>query len=233
LWLHGSTGSSRTAPACAGAHVLSYDRPGFGGSSPHESRTLDTDALDVEALLDAHHLASVPVLAFSGGAAVAYAFATRAPDRVSRLGIVSGATPPTTPPPTVEALDDVATSLASDPDAAVAALAVDAAPLDLAVLSSAHHRRRLIEGARDAVRTGTRSWIIEALTVRNQWPRNLHEVRCRVILWHGRHDRAVPVSDAETTATLLPSAELRISDEAGHLGWLAVEQDLLTTMLSR
>src|SRR5689334_8061249 len=44
LWLHGSTGSRRTAPQANGVRVIAYDRPGYGTSSPHPERTLASDA---------------------------------------------------------------------------------------------------------------------------------------------------------------------------------------------
>jgi pimeloyl-ACP methyl ester carboxylesterase len=103
LWLHGSTGSSRTAPTLPGVRVISYDRPGYGGSTHHPQRNLFSDASDVEALLNHLGIDQTTLLAFSGGAAIAYAAAVRTPQRLTRLGIVSGAPWPTAPAPSLEA----------------------------------------------------------------------------------------------------------------------------------
>lgn len=91
LFLHGSTGSRRTAPTSPDVGVLAYDRPGYGGSSPHAQRTLTSDAMDVQALLDHLGLEEVAVLAFSGGAATGYACTALLSHRVRCLGVVSGA----------------------------------------------------------------------------------------------------------------------------------------------
>lgn len=55
--------------------MIAYDRPGFGRSSLREARDLRSDVADVCALLDALGVGRVQVLAFFGGAAVAYALA--------------------------------------------------------------------------------------------------------------------------------------------------------------
>jgi pimeloyl-ACP methyl ester carboxylesterase len=38
-----------------------------------------------------------------------------------------------------------------------------------------------------------------------------------VLVWHGRHDRFVPVPHGEWLAARIPGAQGRISDEDGHL----------------
>lgn len=119
LWLHGSTGSRRTAPGAEGVRMISYDRPGYGGSTAHPGRSLQSDAQDVRAVLDALAVGRTAVLAFSGGAAVGYACAARLPARVRRLGIVSGAVWPIRPAPSQEVLHGAAARLHADPAAAV------------------------------------------------------------------------------------------------------------------
>jgi pimeloyl-ACP methyl ester carboxylesterase len=233
LWLHGSTGSSRTAPIQDSARVLAYDRPGYGGSSVHPGRTLRSDVADALALLDAQHVDRTAVLAFSGGAAVGYALAALAPDRVSRLGVVSGATWPVGPPPPDAALRDAGATLrAADPAATVAALAADAPPLDRQALLDPGLATRLRLGVEDAVRSGIEGWVAEARVVRTEWPFLPRDVRCPVLLWHGREDAAVPLAAAETTARTLPVARLHTLPGAGHLGWLAREDSITAAMVS-
>src|SRR4051812_29200684 len=56
---HGSPGSGRLfrteleSARERGLRLITYDRPGFGGSSPHEGRRVADAAADVAAILDA------------------------------------------------------------------------------------------------------------------------------------------------------------------------------------
>jgi len=226
LWLHGSTGSRRTAPQANGIRVIAYDRPGYGGSAPHPTRTLPSDADDVRALLDAIGIAHVAVLAFSGGSAVGYACAALIPDRVSRLGLVSGAPWPTVPAPTDTLLQSAADSLAADPAAAVANLS-GAAAVDDRVLSDPPMRERLVTGVGDAVAAGTEGWVTEGRLIRSDWPFRPHEVRRPVLLWHGLQDDAVPLASVLPWLEQLPDAHLERIADAGHLGWMAQESRIL------
>jgi pimeloyl-ACP methyl ester carboxylesterase len=115
--------------------VLSYDRPGYGGSDFDPARTLLSDASDVEALLDHFKIATVRVLAFSGGAPSAYAVGARLQERVEHIGIVSGAVWPTAAAPSSEAVSAAAESLRADPEAAVARLGDNAPMRDAEVLA--------------------------------------------------------------------------------------------------
>jgi pimeloyl-ACP methyl ester carboxylesterase len=59
FWLHGSPNvGSPPEPLFAAAEAnglrwVSYDRPGYGGSSPHDGRTVASAAADVAAVADA------------------------------------------------------------------------------------------------------------------------------------------------------------------------------------
>jgi pimeloyl-ACP methyl ester carboxylesterase len=226
LWLHGGTGSRRTAPRANGIRVIAYDRPGYGTSTPHPARTLLSDAEDVRALLDAIGISHVAVLAFSGGSAVGYACAARIPDRVSRLGLVSGSPWPTVPTPTDNLLRTAAASLAADLTAAVTGLA-GTAPVDERVLSNPPLRDRLMNGAGDAVAAGIEGWVTEARLIGSAWPFRPHQVRRPVVLWHGLRDHAVPLASILPWLEQLPDAHLERIADAGHLGWIAQEERIL------
>ena len=237
LWLHGNTGSARTAPAADQlAHpvrVLSYDRPGFGTSSPHPDRDLLSDAADVQALLADLGIDRVRLLAFSGGAAVAFAVAVRlGAEVVSRVGIVSGATWPTTPPPPVEALRGAAQALRADPAAAVGRLGVQAPRLDREVLADPSLRAELLDGVVDAVAAGTGGWVRDALLVRSPWPVTPAQVGAPVSWWHGEQDVAVALVAAEAAVSALPLAVLHRLPEAGHIGWMHDRGAIVQALMS-
>lgn len=77
----------------AGVRVLSYDRPGYGGSPRHIGRTVADAAADVAALADAQGWDRFAVTGFSGGGAHALACAGLLPDRVTRCAVTASTAP--------------------------------------------------------------------------------------------------------------------------------------------
>lgn len=77
----------------AGVAVVSYDRPGYGGSHRQAGRTVADAAADVAALADAQGWERFAVTGFSGGGAHALAGAALLPDRVTRCAVVASTAP--------------------------------------------------------------------------------------------------------------------------------------------
>ena len=94
VWHHGTpnvgTPPEPLLPASAARRIrwVSYDRPGYGGSTPHPGRDVASAAGDVEAIADALGLDRFAVLGHSGGGPHALACAALLPDRV--VAAVSG-----------------------------------------------------------------------------------------------------------------------------------------------
>jgi pimeloyl-ACP methyl ester carboxylesterase len=88
FWLHGSPNiGSPPEPLFAAAEAnglrwVSYDRPGYGGSGPHDGRTVASAAADVAAIADALGIGRFAVLGHSGGGPHALACAALLPERV-------------------------------------------------------------------------------------------------------------------------------------------------------
>ena len=61
------------------------------------------------------------------------------------------------------------------------------------------------------------------------WSRR-EDVAVEVTLWHGRQDTAVPLAAVEAAAARLPSATLEVLPDAGHVGWLLRERELLEVL---
>jgi pimeloyl-ACP methyl ester carboxylesterase len=76
-----------------GARLITYDRPGYGASSPHPGRTAASAAADIAAIADALGIAAFPVVGTSGGGPHALACAALLPDRVTRVAAVSSVAP--------------------------------------------------------------------------------------------------------------------------------------------
>ena len=73
-----------------GLRWVSYDRPGYGGSGPHDGRTVASAAADVAAIADALGIGRFAVFGHSGGGP-ALACAALLPERI--IGAVSMSAP--------------------------------------------------------------------------------------------------------------------------------------------
>jgi pimeloyl-ACP methyl ester carboxylesterase len=99
FWHHGTPNLGAPPepllPAAAdrGIRWVSYDRPGYGGSTPHPGRDVASAAADVASLADALGIEQFAVMGHSGGAAHALACAALLPERVLAAVCGSGLAP--------------------------------------------------------------------------------------------------------------------------------------------
>jgi pimeloyl-ACP methyl ester carboxylesterase len=97
--LHGALGSRlvddalSAAAADAGIRLVSYDRPGYGGSTPHPGRTVAAAAADVAAIADQLDVGRLAVWGQSAGGPSALACAALLPDRVAAAAVVAPLAP--------------------------------------------------------------------------------------------------------------------------------------------
>jgi pimeloyl-ACP methyl ester carboxylesterase len=96
--LHGTPGSRflrhpEEVYQRAGARVITYDRPGNGGSTQLPGRQVSHAAADVVSIADQLGLGQFGVCGISGGGPHALAVAARHPDRVRRCATVVGLGP--------------------------------------------------------------------------------------------------------------------------------------------
>jgi pimeloyl-ACP methyl ester carboxylesterase len=93
--LHGALGSRlvhtslSAAASDAGIRLVSYDRPGYGGSTPQPGRTVAAAADDVAAIADQLDVDRLAVWGQSGGGPFALACAALLPDRVAAAAAVA------------------------------------------------------------------------------------------------------------------------------------------------
>jgi pimeloyl-ACP methyl ester carboxylesterase len=94
VFLHGTPGSRLFFPdpalRCAsGVRVVTFDRPGYGRSTPLTIPSLSAVAEIIARIADDRGLETFPVVGFSGGGPYALACGALLPDRVSRVAMVS------------------------------------------------------------------------------------------------------------------------------------------------
>ncbi len=247
LLFHGGTPNSRLlAPSTAaraaahGVRLISYDRPGYGGSSRHEGRTVADCAPDVRAIAQALGIERLGVYGLSGGGPHALACAALLEDLVPAVAVVGSVAPWG-----AEGLDYLAgmgemnvedTELyLRDPAASrekleaerVELLAADAAevleawatllsPVDAAVLTG-DYAEHLVAEFRDGLSGGGDGWWDDGVAHMEPWGFDCSEIRTPTLIVHGHQDRFVPVQHGEWLASRIPGAEAWLSAEDGHL----------------
>lgn len=237
VFFHGTPGSRRLgklfeAEAQAnGVRLLALDRPGYGRSSPRAHRTIDDAARFVTAVLDDASVESARLIAFSGGAPYAFAAARSLPDRIDRLDVVSGATPPTVTddrPALQRLLGEMATTtprLLSASFRAQVRLARHRDPsfviAQYTTGSTAGITDREAEIVREDFlealshnRTGVVTELRQAAT---DWNVDFESIEVGVQLWHGDNDTNVPISAVRRFESELQDGTVRVLEDADHL----------------
>jgi pimeloyl-ACP methyl ester carboxylesterase len=235
LWQHGTPNiGAPPAPLFPysdrlGIRWVSYDRPGYGGSTPRPGRDIASAAADVAATADALGLDRFAVLGHSGGGAHALACGALLPDRVLSVVSIAGLAPYGT-----VGLDWFAGMSAAGAGSLRAAAAGRAAkeryeatnteddpgftPADLAALSGAWGW--LLSVVRPAIEPGPAALIDDDLALVNPWGFDPAQVTVPVLLLHGGRDRIAPLAHAEWMAARCPTADLRVKPEDGHISVL-------------
>jgi pimeloyl-ACP methyl ester carboxylesterase len=215
--------------ALPGIRWLSYDRPGYGGSTAHPGRTIADAAHDVAAIADSLGVQQFSVLGHSGGANHALVCAALLPTRVLRC-VTVGAIAPFEPSgldwwagmvapeelrATVIGRDALAAQLATglfDPNSFT--------PADHAATASTGAWSDLGRNAELATANGFDGMIDDDLAYVAPWGFSVDDIGCPVLLLHGEQDRVIPFSHARWLARHLPSATLRPSSSDGHISAL-------------
>lgn len=234
VWLHG-TPNIGTPPkplfAVAerlGIRWVSYDRPGYGGSSPLPGRTIASAAADVAAVADALGIDRFTVFGHSGGSPHALACAALLGDRMpAAIGGAGMA------PFGAEGLDWFAgmsgSSVGSLGSAARGRAAKEAyeasdtaemefAPADHAAFAGDWGWFGEVVGP--AVAAGPAAQIDDDLAYVTPWGFDPATITVPVLLLHGELDRVIPASHARWLADHCPTAELRTFPDDGHISVL-------------
>jgi pimeloyl-ACP methyl ester carboxylesterase len=258
LLLHGTPGSRLTRVSEPGfyervrAHVVTFDRPGYGRSTAQRERTIVSVADDAVAIADELGWSRFAVLGVSGGGPHALALGVHAPERLVSLGLAVGGPPPELVDPddmieinreglrrakegrdSLEAfLAEPASQLAEDPGAALDSMMADAPEVDRELLASPQIRNALVESLREAFANGPAGWFDDAWCLTGPWGFALSEVALPVHMWNGEVDRNVPLHAVKRMAAELDVASFEVIPGGGHLSWLAQAESVHETLLA-
>ncbi|WP_412538888.1 alpha/beta hydrolase [Longispora sp. K20-0274] len=228
-----------------GIRLITYDRPGFGSSTPHPGRRVRHAAADVAAIADSLRLDRFAVFGVSGGGPHALACAALLPDRVTRAGTLASLAPRDAAgldwTAGMAELNQVSAHAAARGRDAVAAhitAAGTAGPpvlpeIERAVLARPDIQDMIGRAFTEAVRPGPTGWIDDVSALFGEpWGFDPEEITHPVRLWHGALDTLVPVSHAHWLAARIPSAELTCDPDTGHAGHFDATPAMLRWLVS-
>ena len=213
-----------------GIRWVSYDRPGYGGSTTYQDRDVASAAAAVSSIADALGIDQFAVMGHSGGGPHALACGALLPERVLAVVSVSGLAPFD-----AEGLDYFAGMADSGAGSLRAAAQGREAkerfeatadedtdpgfiPADLAALEGEWSWFTSV--VRPAVAKGPGALIDDDLAYVSHWGFDPACVVAPTLLVHGGRDRVVPASHSEWLVSHCPSAELWLRPEDGHISVL-------------
>jgi pimeloyl-ACP methyl ester carboxylesterase len=248
--LHGTPGSrlgrhyDESVYSDAGARVITYDRPGYGGSDRRPGRRVVDCVEDVGALADHLGIEHFAVVGLSGGGPHALAVAAGLPGRVTRAACVVGLAAYDTEgfdffegmdPTNVKwfgwALEGEAVlvpelereaaetleRVAADP-ATIFGDEWDLSESDRVELARKERHEIIRQSTSQEFRNGVWGWVDDDLSFINPWGFDLAEIRVPTRVVYGATDVIVPRQHGEWLARNVPNAEVVVVEEQGHIG---------------
>jgi pimeloyl-ACP methyl ester carboxylesterase len=226
--------------AARGLRLISYDRPGYGGSTSSPGRDVAGCAADARAICAALGVDRVAMWGISGGGPHLLACAALLPDLV-----VAAASLASPAPYGAEGLDwyagmgkdnaddfrlmqeDMAASRAKiekDREAALATPVEDLSksleslltPTDAAALTG-ELADYLSWSMKDGLAPGVEGWWEDSVAFAGPWGFDLAQISVPVLVVHGRQDMFVPFGHGEWLAAHVPGAEAWLLDNDGHV----------------
>lgn len=260
--LHGTPGSSsgprpRTIVLHRlGIRLVSYDRPGYGGSTRQPGRLVVDAAADVRLLAAELGITRYAVVGRSGGGPHALAVAARNPDQVMAAGVLVSLAPASAPDLDwfggmtdyntqgyAASTDDLHTlterirvraeEIRRDPQSLVTALRKEMRRSDQRIIDDVPIRRLLTETYAEALRDGPYGWVDDAVAFRRPWGFEPEEIDVPVRFWHGEDDNFSPVGHTRWLAARVPNSEVQVQSGSAHFGAVEILPQILGWLKSK
>jgi pimeloyl-ACP methyl ester carboxylesterase len=220
--------------------LFSYDRPGYGGSSRHEGRSVADCAADIAAICDALGIDRFCTWGISGGGPHALAAAALLPDRVAAAAALAPVAPFQ-----AEGLDfydgmgeqnvedfgavlagedehlaaverNREQMLAATPEELVDVWSTLLGPADVAILD-AEVAGFILDNSRAGIEPSWAGWFDDEEAFVRPWGFDLSSIRIPVQHWQGEQDKMVPFGHGIWLSDHIPGVESHLSREDGHL----------------
>jgi pimeloyl-ACP methyl ester carboxylesterase len=236
-----------------GARVIVFDRPGYGASTRLPGRGISEIVDDAVELLDHLGLETVHATGGSGGGPHVLALAARHPKRVQAITVVVGGAPLEEKDlagmveinrdawyaaheswsAVHDLLAPMRDAVLADPLAGFKDVMKAAPDSDKEVMEDPAWQRVFLEDVTEALRPGAEGWADEGIALVLPWDFDPTDVRCSVTWWHGEHDANVPIAAVGRLLEHMPSVDLRVWSDGGHLEPYRRHDEILGELLAR
>lgn len=232
--------SMQRAARDRGLRLLTWSRPGYGGSSRRSGRRVVDVVDDVVSVLDYLAVERCVVAGWSGGGPHALATAARLPTRVAGVLCIAGVAP--FGQPDLDVLDGMGVDnleefgAAAEGEASLRALLEQQAagmrnatpadiieqmrsllpPVDQAVITD-EFGADLVAGFAEGLRVGVDGWLDDDLAFSAPWGFDLSEITVPTFVWQGSEDLMVPFAHGQWLARRLSEQPNRHPGSANHL----------------
>ncbi len=265
--LHGTPGSSSGPRPRAivlhrlGIRLISYDRPGYGGSTRQPGRRVVDAAGDVRLIAHELGISRYAVVGRSGGGPHALAVAARNGDQVVAAGVLVSLAPASAPDldwfggmtdynthgygtdesdapagalnTLIERIRVRAEQIRRDPQSLVTALRAEMPRSDRRIVDDVAIRRLLTETYAEALRDGPYGWVDDAVAFRQHWGFDLTEIGVPVRFWHGADDNFSPVGHTRWLAARVRDSEVHVQSGTAHFGAVEILPEILDWLKAR
>jgi pimeloyl-ACP methyl ester carboxylesterase len=213
-----------------GVRFISYDRPGYGGSTPLPGRDMASAASLAATVADALGVDRFAVMGHSSGGPHSLACAALLPERVTAAASISGLAPFTADgldwfagmgPGSLASLGAAAAGRAAKEAQAAVEGAPDFTPGDWAALDGDWGWFGSV--VEPAMAAGPTPLVDDDLANVGPWGFDPAVITAPVLLVHGGADLVVPSSHSAWLAGRIPKAELRVVPGEGHISVLPGE----------
>jgi pimeloyl-ACP methyl ester carboxylesterase len=222
-----------------GLTLLTYDRPGYGESSPHPGRSVADCAADVRVISQAFGFGRCAVWGLSGGGPHALACAALLGDLVAAAATIGSLGPFDAPGLDFFAEREAAREdhelfvsdhaawmregeeqrheiLAMNAEQLADAWSAGKSPADVADLHD-ETGAWLYRAVQAGLAPGLVGWTDDDIAFRSPWGFDPASIAVPVKVWHGGQDGFVPIAHGRWLAAAIPGAEADLRDEDGHL----------------
>jgi len=247
--LHGTPGSrlgrhpDESIYAKAGARLITYNRPGYGGSDRNHGRRVVDCVSDVVAIADDLGLERFAITGGSGGGPHSLAVAASLPERVTCAACASGPAPLSEDFDWLTGMDPLnvrevewalqgedvlVPNIEREGAEAMERVAADPSKLlgddwdlseaDRATLAREEFHEVIRADLTEALSTGVYGWADDMLALVQPWGFDVADIRVPTRVIYGVTDVLVPVQHGEWLAEHVSNAEVVVEEDLGHMG---------------